>query len=430
MRAKHFNKLFDWYSFGRNQAETVIVLPSPHGEYKSGISYSDALAAGEIYAGFRELGQIDLRTPELLGNDISKNLVLLGGPKANPVAKRYRELKQSSLNFELHDGVIYDRHKQVVLTPEYLSHEAKTNAHLVADYGVIVYSDNPFGNATEVLHVAGIKGFGTFAAAVTLIDRSLIRQAKNSLKSFKTGCDAEGTKRGPVEILVKVAVTDRKARRDSISIEKLCLSGGGADQKWESEAYGLLKPERPQSLYITIGSSPHRTVNIKMRIGDREISVGQSPDRRSILYHLAKQAKDDYVNQRDNNGWLNAVAIADRLWQIKHKNGAIEIPDEMKRQISENIKRWATHLQRRGDLVVSDKIKLDCGYINSEILVFDLDVRKKIVDLVHMINQEQKNGSGPGHQLIESKPRLGYRINVHPALIFINDSCSPQLSSP
>jgi hypothetical protein len=74
MRAKPFNKLFDWCDFGVNQAETIIVLPSPHGEYKSGISYSDALAAGEIYAGFREFGQIDLRTPELLGNDISSSI--------------------------------------------------------------------------------------------------------------------------------------------------------------------------------------------------------------------------------------------------------------------------------------------------------------------------------------------------------------------
>jgi hypothetical protein len=94
----------------------------------------------------------------------------------------------------------------------------------------------------------------------------------------------------------------------------------------------------------------------------------------------------------------------------------------MKRQVSGAVKRWATHLQRRGKLIFSDKIELDAHYVNSEILIFDLDIKKKIVDLVHMINHEQNNGRGPAFQLIESKCGLGYRINIHPALIFITES--------
>jgi hypothetical protein len=58
MRARRFNRLFDWCNLRDGEAETVIVLPSPHGEYKSGISYNDAVAEGEIYAYLRELGHL------------------------------------------------------------------------------------------------------------------------------------------------------------------------------------------------------------------------------------------------------------------------------------------------------------------------------------------------------------------------------------
>jgi hypothetical protein len=46
-----------------------------------------------------------------------------------------------------------------------------------------------------------------------------------------------------------------------------------------------------------------------------------------------------------------------------------------------------------------------------------------------MINHEEKKKYGPGFQLIESKPGLGYRINLHPALIFITEATEPVLTA-
>jgi hypothetical protein len=429
MRVKHFSELFDWCSLGGDQAEAVIVLPSPHGEYKSGISYSDALAAGEIYAIFRELGQCDVRTPELLGNDISKNLVLVGGPKANPIAKNFQALKRGSLRFDLDNGVIYDKEKEVVLVPEYASGQERTISNVSADYGLIVYTDNPLGKSTKILQLAGIKGFGTLAAAIGLVDRDPVGQIDKLLRSLKSDRERNQPKNQTIEILIKVSVINGRARRDSIQVEKVIVTNGRTQRKWESETYKQLKTVGPNRLHLNITKTPLKAINIKARIGDREISFGQSTDRQNAIYFLAKQARDDYLNQSDNKGWVNASALAERLWQIKHRDGVVDLPDEIKRQISETIKRWANHLERRGELILSDKIKLDSNYINSEILVFDSDIRKKIVDLVHMINHEEKNRLAPGLQLIESKPRLGYRINLHPALIFINESNSPQSSS-
>src|SRR4030095_7988254 len=117
MRAKQSNEFLIWGSLLDKEAKIVIVVPAPHGDNNSGISYCDAFAAGEIYAKLHRIICADLRTPELLGDDICRNLILIGGKKANPIAKHFQALKHASLSFELDDGVIYDKAKQVVLTP-------------------------------------------------------------------------------------------------------------------------------------------------------------------------------------------------------------------------------------------------------------------------------------------------------------------------
>ena len=98
MRAKQSNQLFVWRCLLVKEAQTVIVMPAPHGDYKSGISYSDAFAGGEIYAKLHRIIRGDLRTPELLGDDICRNLIVIGGKKANPIAKHFQALKHASLS--------------------------------------------------------------------------------------------------------------------------------------------------------------------------------------------------------------------------------------------------------------------------------------------------------------------------------------------
>jgi len=118
-RSKAVQALFVRDGFLDNDAETIIVMPSPHGQYKSGISYSDALAAGELYAGLRKRGPLDVRTPELLGDDTRENLILIGGRKANPIERNFQRLEHSKPSFDLRDGVIYDKEKHIVLVPQY-----------------------------------------------------------------------------------------------------------------------------------------------------------------------------------------------------------------------------------------------------------------------------------------------------------------------
>jgi len=177
-----------------------------------------------------------------------------------------------------------------------------------------------------------------------------------------------------------------------------------------------------------IGRGQQETPMIKVRIDDQEIKFARSPDRLKLIYILAKQAREDYANESKRDGWLSALELAERMWQIRRRDGVNEILTEIRREVSKDIVTWARNLQRLGKLRFEESIRFDQDYVNSEILVSDFDVKKKIVDLVYLINQDEKNKFGSAFQLIESCPGLGYRINLHPALIFLDESGQDHLS--
>jgi hypothetical protein len=84
-----------------------------------------------------------------LGDDICQNLILIGGKKGNAVARNFQALKHASLSFDLDDGVIFDKEKQVVLTCEYASGQERSISNVVLDYGLIVYTDNRSGEIDQ-----------------------------------------------------------------------------------------------------------------------------------------------------------------------------------------------------------------------------------------------------------------------------------------
>jgi hypothetical protein len=403
------------------RTKTVIVLPSPHGEYKSGISCNDALAAAEIYAHLHKTGSVGVITPELLGGDIGGNLILIGGKKTNTITKDFATHHQANMGFDLDDGVIYDKEKQAVLTPEFVTVKKRTTANVNTDYGLIIYTDNPFGNSTKILHLAGIKGFGTLAAAFAIVDSDPSHEIDKVLARVTSKRHGTQVKNETVEILVKAAINNGRARRESVSIEKVRVSRGTVDGIWESETYSRLSAVVPHKLYITITNQHLNVQTVSARIDDQEIKYDKSVHRMNAIYWLAKKAREDYLNGSQNEGWVSASELAERLWQIRMKKGAIEVSDGIKAEMAKAIERWARYLAKSGKLILSDDIKLDHDYINSEILSPELDIKKKIVDLVHKINQDEKSKRASRCQLIESKPGLGYRINFHPALIFITE---------
>jgi hypothetical protein len=430
MRANLVKDFFMWRRFFRDSIGVAIVLPSAQEDHKSGIGYDDACAAIEIYSKLHGSKSLEIRTPELVGDAIRKHLILIAGKKANPISQEFRILKDADLTLCLDEGVIYDREKQAVVTSRFSNGAKSTSDKVTIDYGLIVYTDSPFDPAAKVLHLAGLQGSGTLAAAIAVsagryideIERWINQEMKNVARNLENKT---------VEILVKVCARDGRIDRESITLEKITVSASKCRRKWESKEYSQLRKVIPHRMYVdVIGRGHQEAPMIKVRVDDQEIKFTKSPDRLKLIYILAKQARENYLSGCKKDGWLSAAELAESAWQIRYRGGVNEILPDIRREISKGIVTWARNLQRLGKLRLEESISLSEEYVNSEILVSDFDIKKKIVDLVYLINQDEKSRFGADFQLIESCPGLGYRINIHPALIFLNDSVPVSLDAP
>lgn len=418
-RTRKSKELLLWRGLLREPAGVVLVLPSPHGDNKYGISARDAWAGCEIYARLRHLTTLEIRPAPQLGDDVGKNLVVIAGNKANAIARNFQAATQREIIFQLDDGAIFDRESQVIVTAEYGKAGTTSAEDVTDDFGLIVYAANPFGRNTKLVQVAGIKGIGTLAAAMAISDDSYIAKINKLITHSTKAKDDAALENMTIEILVKADAVGGKIKRESISIEKINVADRKKRWRWESEAYRRLAKVAPHRLSICSGA-PSGAGLARIKLDDQEITFAKSPDRLKMIQLLAERAKQDYLNQADNGGWTSAAQLAEQLWQLRRRGSVVEIPHEIRRETSGAILAWARHLQKQGKLKVDEDIRLDQDYVNSEILVFDVDVKKKIVDLVHMINQEERHRNGADFQLIECHPGLGYRIKIHPALIFIN----------
>src|SRR4051794_16992367 len=99
MRIGSVSDFFIWRHFLQDHVETVIVLPSPHGEYKSGISYSDARAVSEVYAKLQSRDDLRVQSPETFVEGLCTNLILLAGKKANRLANDFETAVNGTVNF-------------------------------------------------------------------------------------------------------------------------------------------------------------------------------------------------------------------------------------------------------------------------------------------------------------------------------------------
>ncbi|GJL54188.1 MAG: hypothetical protein NPIRA02_13200 [Nitrospirales bacterium] len=369
----------------------------------------------EIYARLQHITNLDVRTPELLGRDIKRNLILLGGPKANPVTKEFYAAHKKELTFRLDDGVIYDGEQHVIVIPGYIQEATHSIEHLVVDYGLVLYADNPFGSSTKVLHLAGIRGCGTLAAALAVTDDTSLHIIEQWLTTWHAG----GCEHSFMEILVKIRARQGTVVRGTLSIEKLIVNHSPKQWSWASTNHQELQPVTPHQLSITLNGSGKKESSVEaITINGQELNCARSPDRRRLLYALAKHSKEDFLAARsETNGWIMPSALAKEMWNINAETGALELSPDLRRVVADSIITWARHLSKKGQLKLDKKICLDHHYVNNNILVFDHDLKKRITDLVYMINHDAKATFGNDFHLIEAQHGCGYRLNVHPALI-------------
>ncbi len=151
----------------------IFHLPVSHSDLTGGISYANSLRDAKV----------------------STNLILIGGPVVNYIAKRAMEILSPTFQFVERTGK--DKRGKPWLAihntltgedlplPPVITRKSKEISH---DFAIIVRAFNPFESSKEMLYIAGYHGYGTWGATRALVhDEAFQHQLKNRLDASETG---------------------------------------------------------------------------------------------------------------------------------------------------------------------------------------------------------------------------------------------------
>ena len=201
------------------------------------------------------------------------------------------------------------------------------------DYGLILYMNNPFGPGTKILHLGGIRGCGTLAAAIAVTENSSLKLIEQRLATQPNPLACPTSDHASVEILVKVSATQTKVERKTLSIEKLTVHHRGSGWHWASKSYQERQPVSPHRISVTLSKMGDSSSTLPtLTIDDQELRWARSPDRRTLLSCLTRHSKEDYLTGAENDGWVLASALAIELWAITPETGMVELSPELRRE--------------------------------------------------------------------------------------------------
>lgn len=177
-----------WRRFG-NGALHVVVAPfrgdsqvkwEPSGLYGTG----DMVALHELQTTMATLRRpvFDVVFEEGIGrNDKRDNLILIGGPDANPITREILDgvgrLHRLGLRFRkrwFSPTTLLDLREGKTLAPRWERSTLNRKNEAVVDYGIIVFAENPFDDRRRVLVVAGVYGYATLAGVMLLNDPAFL----------------------------------------------------------------------------------------------------------------------------------------------------------------------------------------------------------------------------------------------------------------
>jgi len=156
VRAKEVEILYPFIEKGKMNSIIVVSSPDPHGRFN--VSSSDGYAAIDLalfLGSFLKNAEINYRLDTQIDEeDLRKNLILVGGPKANIVVDRLNKFLPIYFD-ETNDW-------KVVST-------LSKNVYLDDDIGLVIKMRNPFNQKSSVFLLCGKRFKGTRAATLALI---------------------------------------------------------------------------------------------------------------------------------------------------------------------------------------------------------------------------------------------------------------------
>ncbi len=402
-----------WQPFLDDLDNTVVVLGMARGEYPKGLSFNDARTLGEIYAILKT--PADVQASEGFPQSYyGKNLILIGGGKANHLSYEFQECLRDSLSFWLEDGGILDRRYQAILTPRYAEGKEKTIHHLIRDYGIITYTSNPFGRKGEkkkVLHFGGVKGYGTLAAAYALTEPRLVQQLNTLLtEAFALQSPIDET----LQILVQINIVPGEPLASQVSLESMDIRTRNLE--WRAQTY--TPPAAPFLCEIDLD----RAGRIKQFLLAGKLIPLENSDAERLVLLLAQKRKEE--DTRRLPGWMDIDDLATALWgemvEKREPENALVLREREK--IVTSIREYIGR-QYHLNLSVKEIQEQILDPILGEVAVPEIIKRhNRLRTRVGLLNKEvQKILNKPGFRLIESGHwgTKSYRLSIDPEHIIL-----------
>jgi DNA-binding transcriptional ArsR family regulator len=141
---------------GKLNATIVVGSPDPHGKYGAQASDGSAAIDLALFLGtFLESSSLNYKIDtQVREEDLQKNLILIGGPKANILIDKIND--KLPIYFDTkHDFNIISTLSKNIYTED--------------DVGIIIKTESPFAKGKEVLVLSGRRFKGTRAAIVAIV---------------------------------------------------------------------------------------------------------------------------------------------------------------------------------------------------------------------------------------------------------------------
>ncbi len=177
-----------WGSLLADNPQIVLGRAEGVSEPTGATSIGDAMGFAELRTHLKSLNlpDVDFKFDEYLQDeDLKPNLILIGGPGINKVTQQVLSMIAPELVFSsrTHLATVRD----IKRDKEYRQVVDPDSKKVITDFAIILKTQNPFNPYNQVLLVAGISGFGTWAAVEYLVSKEFHKEFHKSPLASKQG---------------------------------------------------------------------------------------------------------------------------------------------------------------------------------------------------------------------------------------------------
>lgn len=212
---------------GHSESEVVIIGgENLQAQSPSKVDYTYYVQSGDVIALVEapvnvallnnKINTISTSSSHINGEDLTKNLICIGGPRSNEITRRILEKLDLPWDFEF-ENIRGNKNKSIIrmANEERLKAEIEGN-HVKTDYCMIISGPNPFNPYSKFSLFAGLYTFGVLGGVRAISPKLL---TSNVLHNINTIIEKKWSGREIIQIVSKIDVINGEVVTPHINIK-------------------------------------------------------------------------------------------------------------------------------------------------------------------------------------------------------------------